>query len=398
MRVINMSLNPERLTDPSGYSHEAAILDALADKHDVIFVVSAGNLEGALVRERWPDSATPALQQIATYRHSGQDRVFEPGETARNLTVGALERFDSDGTTRPARYTRRGPATSAGVKPDLAHIGGCEIGNTPLISVDPQCRAVGWHGTSFAAPLVAKTLALLNHRIEGPKPRELLLGLLYHFARLPSVLDNKLLKEVAKDFAGFGIPASAAEMLTTDESSITLVFTDTLPAGLELSFDFTWPDALIKNGVTRGEVALTIAYSPPLDREHQAEFTRVNLDAYLRQETIDKGGEIKYQGRLKSEYGSLERNLIAHGAKWWPVKHYRKKFTRLQGTSNWRLVVDSLLRAGSEYPEEGVKFAVILTISDSTKKAPVFSSTRQALLNRGISLRDVRTTAKVRAR
>jgi len=153
------------------------------------------------------------------------------------------------------------------------------------------------------------------------------------------------------------------------------------------------------SGTRRGDVALTIAYSPPLDSQHQAEFARVNLDAYLRQETIDDEGEVKYKGRLKSEHaGTLEKNQITHGAKWWPVKHYRKSFKKLGGTANWRLVVDSLTRAGVVYPAAGVKFAVILTISDPKGKAPVFASTRQGLLSSGIQLRDVRTTTRVRAR
>lgn len=258
-----------------------------------------------------------------------------------------------------------------------------------------------WQGTSFATPMVAKSLAHLNHRIAGPKPRELLMALMYHFAQMPASLDDKLLKDVSKDFAGFGLPSNVDSMLMSDDHAITLVFTDTLKRGLELSFDFSWPQALFDqvSEKRRGDVALTIAYSPPLDWQHQAEFARVNLDAYLRQETIDREGEIHYKGRLKSEHsGSLEKNLIEHGAKWWPVKHYRKRFKRLGGTANWRLVVDSLTRAGALYPVEGVKFAVVLTISDPEGKAPVFASMRQGLLSTGIQLRDVRTATQVRAR
>lgn len=400
IRIINLSLNPEVVADLNGYSYSAALLDELADKHDVIFVVSAGNLAGTTVRDRWPADATPALQQIASYPHFGADRVFVPGETARNVTVGALELFDR-ATTRPAPYTRRGPATSAGIKPDFAHIGGCETSKRPLVSANTSGGSRTWQGTSFAAPMVAKSLALLDHRIAGPKPRELLMALMYHFAQMPALLNDKLLKDVSKDFAGFGIPANVDAMLTNDDHAITLVFTDTLPFGLDLSFDFAWPQALFDHvaGTRRGDVALTIAYSPPLDSQHQAEFARVNLDAYLRQETIDEEGEIHYKGRLKSEHsGTLEKNLIAHGAKWWPVKHYRKSFKKLSGTANWRLVVDSLTRAGAAYPAEGVKFAVILTISDPKSTAPVFASTRQGLLANGIQLRDVRTTTRVRAR
>ncbi|WP_024680739.1 S8 family peptidase [Pseudomonas syringae] len=400
MRVINLSLNPETMTDQNGYSPYAAILDEIADKHDVIFVISAGNLEGAQARSRWPDTATPALQQLATYRQLGADRIYVPGETARNITVGALEPIDSSGVTRPARYSRRGPATSAGIKPDFAHVGGCLATNNPLHSLDHSGALVPEEGTSFAAPLVAKTLALLNHRIDGHQPRDVLMALMYHFAKMPALLDDKLLNDVSKDFAGFGIPAAVDDMLATDDSSITLVFQDVLHARRELSFDFEWPSVLVENGATRGAVELTIVYSPPFDRRHQAEFSRVNLDAYLRQETVNKkSGKFSYVGRLKPDHpGVHEKNLIAHGAKWWPVKRYNRTFTRLEGTSNWRLVVDSLTRAGADFPDSGVSFAVILTISDPDKKAAVFASARRGLVNSGVSLRDVRTQARARAR
>lgn len=400
MRVINLSLNPESMTDQSGYSPYAAIVDEIADKHDVIFVISAGNLESAQARRRWPDSAMPALQQLATYRQLGADRIYVPGETARNVTVGALELIDPSGNTRPARYSRRGPATSAGIKPDFAHVGGCLTSNNPLHSVDHAGALIAQEGTSYAAPLVAKTLALLDHRIEGRPPRDVLMALMYHFARMPSLLNDKLLNDVSKDFAGFGVPASVETMLATDDSSITIIFEDVLPDRHELSFDFEWPDVLVENGMTRGAVDLTIVYSPPLDRRHQAEFTRVNLDAYLRQETIHKKtGKASFKGRLKPDHpGVQEKNLIAHGAKWWPVKRYSREFTRLEGTSNWRLVVESLTRAGADYPVDGVTFAVILTISDPDKKAAVFDSARRALVNRGVRLRDVRAQARARAR
>jgi len=400
MRVINLSLNPESMTDQSGYSPYAAIIDEIADKHDVIFVISAGNLESAQARGRWPDGAMPALQQLASYRQLGSDRIYVPGETARNITVGALELIDQSGHTRPARYSRRGPATSAGIKPDFAQVGGCLTSNKPLHSVDHAGAVIAQEGTSYAAPLVAKTLALLDHRIEGRPPRDVLMALMYHFAKMPSLLNDKLLNDVSKDFAGFGVPASVEAMLATDDSSITIIFEDFLPDRHELSFDFEWPDVLVENGMTRGVVDLTIVYSPPLDRRHQAEFTRVNLDAYLRQETVHKKtGKVSFKGRLKPDHpGVQEKNLIAHGAKWWPVKRYSREFARLEGTSNWRLVVESLTRAGADYPTEGVTFAVILTISDPDKKAAVFDSARRALVNRGVRLRDVRTQARARAR
>lgn len=398
LRVMNMSLVPEELTDPSSYSWTAAVLDEMADKHGVIFVVSAGNLDDPLVRARWPDDPTNALKVIAAYAYQGKDRVYQPGESARNLTVGALELIDAAGVTRPARYTRRGPATSAGVKPDFAHVGGCLGSKSPLLSIATDGSSAESEGTSFSAPMVARTLALLDHQIEGRAPRELLLAMMYHFARMPNNLSHKDLSDVVRDFTGFGIPAPADAMLTSGDDSITLIFVDTLQAKLEMSFDFTWPAALIDAGKSRGNVSLTLVYSPPLEWRHKSEFARVNLDAYLRQEEIDQNtGGSKFTGRLKQRVsGQSEKSLISHGAKWWPVKHYANTFQRIGGTSNWRLVVDSMTRAGSPFPNAGVPFALVLTITDPQGDPEVFADMRRSLISSGVNIQDVRTAVRVR--
>jgi hypothetical protein len=60
----------------------------------------------------------------------------------------------------PARYSRRGPGLQVGIKPDLAHYGGCGPLNdddpTGLKSADSNGQTVHVCGTSYAAPLIAR--------------------------------------------------------------------------------------------------------------------------------------------------------------------------------------------------------------------------------------------------
>lgn len=167
VRVFNMSLAVTTPVADDGYSLFATMLDEIADRHDVLFVLPAGNLSGALAREPWPDDANDALAMVATYRFAGQDRIFQPADSVRSLVVGALDPRKADSRFVPSRYTRRGPGPSLGAKPDIAHVGGRFELNSGLCSLAPNGVGLESCGTSYAAPLAAKTVAALDHAIEG---------------------------------------------------------------------------------------------------------------------------------------------------------------------------------------------------------------------------------------
>jgi hypothetical protein len=295
-----------------------------------------------------------------------------------------------------------------GVKPDLAHYGGCppiaSARNCGLFSVDRLGALVSCVGTSYAAPLVAKSIATLESRIKGYMTREALVALTVHHARVPEPVKHKKISEIARQFVGFGIPAATDEVLVTDDHQITLVFSDSLLVNQELHFEFPWPRCLVnpKTGGCRGNIRMTLVYQPPLNAAFGAEFVRVNLDAHLRQE--DDAGN--FRGQLKQisiptgRPGSKkESGLIKHGLKWWPVKVYEKDIpTGIGLSSNWQLAIDSVTRAGEEYPADGVPFTVVLSISDPDGQGNVFNDLRQILQARGVTMSDIRVAGRVRPR
>jgi hypothetical protein len=67
-------------------------------------------------------------------------------------------------------------------------------------------------------------------------------------------------------------------------------------------------------------------------------------------------------------------------------------------SSNWRLFVEYLTRAGEVMPENGVPFTAILTIADPNKERPVFNDMRQSLQAAGVRIADIRTAARVTTR
>jgi hypothetical protein len=406
VRVFNMSLNIVQPVSADRYSLHAARLDQIADSHDALLFISAGNLNSQDLRPEWPVNSTTALAHLAAARNDG---MLMPAESIRNIAVAAINPpgDPSKVTFAPTRYSRRGPGLRAGNKPDLAHVGGFGSNTGPLghglFSVAPDGTLVDGCGTSYATPLVAKTAAALDHAIEGDVSRETLIGLLVHNASVPVPLLEKPLHSSARHLVGFGVPQAAHEILQTGDHEITLVFATRVKAKQQINFNFNWPASLVgTGGKCRGRAKLTVVASPPLDQRFGAEFVRVNIFGALQQEQ-ENGG---WKGKLDPLYlpggadsAHLEAELIEHGFKWSPVKVYEKSMPKGVGkSSNWRLALEYLTRAGEQMPEEGVPFTAILTISDIDKVQPIFNEMRQTLTAIGVKVADIRTAARISPR
>lgn len=87
----------------------------------------------------------------------------------------------------------------------------------------------------------------------------------------------------------------------------------------------------------------------------------------------------------------MERELIEDGLKWGIVKQMKFAPTRSVGkSSDWRIWLKYLLRSGEVFPEEGIPFAMILTISDPKGAAPVYQDMKIGLTNRQVLTSDIR--------
>jgi hypothetical protein len=407
VRVFNFSTNFDRPIDADEYAYETLRLDGIAKKHDVIFVISAGNLASNAFRPEWPEDDVHALRMLATAR---QDQIRGPADSISNVSVTSvnlhgLEPFVPE---VPAAYARRGPSPFGGVKPDLAHYGGCAVaqGKTSgLVSTCPEGTAISRFGTSFAAPLAAKTLATYAHQIEGDLSREMLIALLIHHARIPEKLLSVNFQELARDLVGFGIPQDAAASLAGDAHVGTVVFSETIPKGQRLEFEFDWPASLTHQGKCRGRGRLTLVAQPVLDSKYGHEVVRTQLDAHVIQKAAKgkkNAGHFHALNMPKVLHGKKklkEAELIRHALKWSPVKAYA--FCAPQGTgtsSRWRLTVESLERSAGELPEEGTPFVAILTIEDIDGEAPVFDDMKRSMIRNHAQIADIQVAARTRAR
>lgn len=235
-----------------------------------------------------------------------------------------------------------------------------------------------------------------------------------HNATIPAPLQHSRLRDIGRQFVGFGRPGDAASMLETSEHAITLVFESRLTAGLSkpaiLRFPFTWPAPLVDPATRacRGRVRMTLVYDAPIDQAFGTEFVRVNLNAHLRQRQpgLRTDGLPSFHDQISQAFlprtGKLtipERSLIDHGLKWWPTKRYEAEFGEGVGNSTeWRLDVESVVRAEAVFPAEGVPFSLIVTIEDEDNVAPIFQSVRQDLVSKRVEMQDIQTAIRVRPR
>lgn len=402
VKIFNLSLNIPKTRLREEYSDFARELDLIADEYGVIFIISAGNLNNR--RKEW-DSSSPDTN-ISEITSRNDDIVYAPGESIRNITVGALNPPTNLGLTN---YSCKGHGSSIGVKPDLMQVGGLgylhdEIG-TGLYSTKTDGTIVSECGTSFSAPIVAKTIASIDNQIEGDTPRETLIALAVHNSCIPEPLKDKKYTPYLKEMIGYGQPKCSDEILNGNEHEITLIFNNKIKPRQILSFPFSWPQSLIKNGKCTGKYKLTLVSSPRIEYSFGDEMIRDDVQISLVQvnELGERTGRLQLlygpDGSIEIENGATEEERKFELKKWQPTKVFEKT---LKGVSvskgTWKLEVRYLSRDNYAINYDGVSFTIALTISDPSKIAPVYNEMRLSLQNEGARITEIQSAARVQPR
>ena len=141
VRVINLSLGDQWRVFARELSPWARLLDWLAFRYSLLFIVSAGNDGGSLALEtaapfgELDPAAREALAFTALVRENVSRRLVAPAEAMNVLTVGALHddhsqppvvpgRFDLFAKGSPSPLSRVGLGYRRSVKPDILMPGG----------------------------------------------------------------------------------------------------------------------------------------------------------------------------------------------------------------------------------------------------------------------------------
>lgn len=375
IRVWNLSANLKgRACLLESYSAFAMALDELMEKHGCIIVCSAGNYDALRTVPPWAPT-------------TDDDRVSPPAENVLGLAVGSISHLDSKSSVVkrgfPSPFSRRGPGSGYVQKPDVCHFGGnCDANGCPaevgVKSFYIDGRICYGCGTSYSAPLVA--LAMAHLLVDSNVRCNLAKGLLIHSA----VMNTPRITPSNFSYIGYGIPGSLEGMLNCEEWASTLVFETTLmPSARRYDHAyFPLPACLVRDGCFTGEITMTLVYDPLLDPNDGAEYCRTNVRASIgvRQnpnEDNEIGMDRMIEPLPRKIGGTYEADLIKNGQKWKAVKVYRKQCRDVRIDGDWGVRLEVSYRDDRERPAQD--FALIVTIADIEKSAPVYHAVETML-------------------
>jgi hypothetical protein len=268
-------------------------IDQLSREHDVVFVTCTGNLNLAHLNQLVGDGhAYPGYLAHETAK------ILDPGQAALAITVGSI----ASSTTvmgrgvpamalahQPSPFSRSGPGIRRETKPEVVEYGGNLAHDTGLnrvrenpglqvISASKELTpAIGyWSGTSFAAPKVAHTLALIDRdlRAIGLEPTACLLrAFLVNSARHPD--GGSILAALGPDFAqadpeqlswlaGYGVPDGARATGCNDYETV-LYYQGSVEADHVHFFELPVPTEFV-GSTSKKRFTITVAHAPEVQR------------------------------------------------------------------------------------------------------------------------------------
>lgn len=404
VHIWNLSLGGNNPSLPSEFSDFACFLDEMHDLHNCLFVIASGNHSHI---QKWPQ----------TINKNGADRVSSPGDSIRALTVGSLANAHKDNslskTDEPSPFSRRGPGPCFVPKPEVSHYGGnCTVNHiytqTGILSIGPNNVLVETLGTSFATPLVSAQAAVLwdyLDRVDSASTPERIKALLIHSALVnsPQVTTDTI------NHYGFGRPSDVIDTLYCDPNTITLMFeTDLRHGGHEFE---RWPFPIAEclkteDGKFKGEILMTVAYSPITDMRYKSEYCRTNVDVGMGSHVLVEDDD----GNTKRKFTSVvpvapkdlkqlyEKHQIENGFKWSPVKAYYAKFPQGVGIDTWRLKMKVTRRAELDMPGQPQRATLLLTIRANTPDQPVYNDAIKAMNQTGWITHDIDEHIRIEGR
>ena len=355
-KVFNLSLGVAPIAD-GRYSLLARLIDFLSREYQVLFVISAGNIND-------PGTAPPS------HYLAPNTRILFPAEALLALTVGSIAKYcEADCVAREreiAPYSRRGPGADRALKPEVASHGGNVVWNgngwttTPRIAAYGLGRA-GTHleysiGTSYAAPIISQYAARLFDAYPAATPN-LVRALLCHFA-VPVHCPAPGLPLEDHNFCGFGEPDVDAAMFAGSNATAYL-FSGEIPANHYMFVPFHVPQALANTNGARLTIRGTVVFDPPVSPDDSVDYSLCRIAGLLRKKTPS--------GLKDVSIGGDEDDTLYP---WNPLFQFRHSFRRGYAAGDWELRLRLMTRG--TLPEAFVQsFSVVIEVLDESGQVDV---------------------------
>jgi hypothetical protein len=425
-RIFNHSINARVPYRTKYMSAWAAEIDNLSWQHDILFIVSAGNLptsgwfvNGNLIKSRLLiQDHLQSGNLHPKYLLSDSCRLANPAQSFQSLTVGSIsiQTFkDLSGRSiapkdYPSSFSCSGLGIWDSIKPEVVEYGGdfvTDEGSPPLLTTPeavcldlvrstlyggPLASRDGI-GTSFAAPKVAHIAACLA--AELPNESCLLYrALIVQSARFPSWVESENFDLYsAIRLLGYGIP-NLDRALGGSSNRITLIARGerTIVARQVHVYEVSLPTELRSPGEDQDiRVEVTLSYKAQPRRTRRAR--RKYLSTWLDWD-CSKKGEVpeRFRDRLLDEYDAPS-DIEKEGKRFNWVLDKRKNWgqarnvSRQEGTlqKDWTIVKSYDLRESfciavvghegwNNDPEASVPYALVVSFEAVNMNIPLYTS------------------------
>lgn len=253
-KFANISLGPEVPCPDDEPSLWTATLDEIAADGDVLIVVAVGNT-GKYFETEDKDLA----------------RIQSPADILNGISIGASNSKDKG--WKRASYSCVGPGRRPGyVKPDALYFGGDEHLKLELINMRSyDINPI--YGTSFAAPLVTRTAALIDRATKGELNVATIRALLIH-----STGKNN----ANKAECGWGlINGNIEDILYCSDSKVTFIYQGALESASGVRAAVPFP-AKLTSLPGKIELDATLCFYTDVDQQHTVSYTRAGVDVTFR--------------------------------------------------------------------------------------------------------------------
>lgn len=347
VKVWNLSLGAKFEINPNFISPEAAILDKIQCKYDVVFVIAGTN-----------KSDKEPFKMIGA-----------PADSINSIVVNSVTY-----NGKPTTYTRTGPVLSFFIKPDIAYYGG---DNDKKIKVYTNRGIEYVQGTSFAAPWIARKMCYLIS----------ILGLSREEAKALLIHSTTTWEKQKLDPYKIGhgvVPKRIEDVVNTSNDEIQFII-----SGISEEYDtynYRIPVPIHQNKHPFIAKA-TLCYFPHCNRSQGVDYTNTELDIQFGRikDNGIKSIDNNYQDR-KGHY-TWEKDARMNYRKWDNVKHIReivksRNIPRDVYSSKglWGISLKTKNRLNSE-DGKNLKFSIVVTLKELNGVNRIEDFIRNCLLN-----------------
>ncbi|CBJ80553.1 putative serine protease [Xenorhabdus bovienii str. Jollieti] len=414
-RIFNLSLgNANAPYDGKHIRGIAYVLDVLARRHNILFVVSAGNFSGSsdpdVPQESW-------RAEYPSYLIHNSSVIIDPAPALNVLTTGSYARhnatFDAQrradeishlspaGEFQPSPFTRHGPSVKGAFKPEIvAHGGNFAV---PMRNDGGQWRehakglgVLSCHhqfqgstffseqsGTSFSAPYITHLAGRLLNEYPDMSAN-MLRAMLVNHAVLTPQMENTFSEEVVecykaesatrnrsiiRDVVGYGV-VEEDSLYRSSEEVVVMMCDEQIVNNTHQFFELPLPASFLRTQRAVRELHITLAYSPAV-RTTRLDYAATQISYRLIKGTSLQdvqqyfNHDVQDGTKSRNDDAASNRSVTAQQRDHCTVQSSSWTFKRRSPDEKWFVVVTRNDREwGAPLNSQHESYALVVTATD----------------------------------